>query len=83
MRRDGRFWGWIMGQPKTNHLWSDDNTTDPPRLLALCGRSPIEVGGVSRPRRTLTDGATPPWVDRCSTCERIDQHNRRERRRAR
>jgi hypothetical protein len=79
-RRDGRFWGWISGNPSNNHLWRVDEDTEPPQLVARCIRSRMEVGGVHVPLHFRADG-TPPMQDRCYDCERVDREER-ERRKA-
>jgi hypothetical protein len=78
-RRDGRFWGWISGNPSVNHLWREDPDVSPPRLNARCGRSPAEVGGVHAPLYLNTDGR-PPTHDRCHDCDVVDRVARGEKR---
>lgn len=81
MRRDGWFWGWIMGNPHNNHLWRLDSDVEPPRLNALCHQAAVERSAVLLPLRARKDG-TPPAADRCAECNWKIWYNKKHGKRA-
>ena len=81
MRRDKKFWGWIVGNPSRNHLWREEPGAIPALVHAKCHHAMVEATAVQAPLNVRKDG-TPPVRERCADCNWMDWFEAEQKRAA-